>query len=100
MSQQVPSFIKKTKDGVVLKLHVQPRASKNKVVGLHGNRLKIAIQAPPANGKANKAVQQLLSKILDLPKSNIVLRSGITSRKKTFLISGISSSEVLSRLKM
>ncbi len=98
MPNQPPSYIKEAKDGILLLIHVQPRASRNKIVGPHGERLKIAVQSPPADGKANKALQKLLAKHLGLPKSRVVLRSGHTSREKTFLLRDISLRDILSRL--
>ncbi len=98
MPNQPPSYIKEAKDGILLLIHVQPRASRNKIVGPHGERLKIAVQSPPADGKANKALQKLLAKHLGLPKSRVILRSGHASREKTFLLRDISLRDILSRL--
>ncbi len=98
MPQELPPYLKKTKEGVLLELHVQPRASRNKVVGLYGNRLKVAIQAPPADGKANKALQVFLARLFDVPKSRIVLKSGASSREKSFLITNVSSKDILSKI--
>ncbi len=98
MPKQTPSYIKEAKEGILLMVHVQPRASRNKIVGPHGERLKIAVQSPPADGKANKALQKLLAKHLGLPKSRVLLRSGHTSREKTFLLKDITLTEILSRL--
>ncbi len=98
MPKQTPSYIKEAKEGILLMVHVQPRASRNKIVGPHGERLKIAVQSPPADGKANKALQKLLAKHLGIPKSNVVLRSGHVSREKTFLLKDITLTEILSRL--
>ncbi len=93
------SFIRKSKNGTLIELHVQPRASKNRVSGLYGNRLKIHVQAPPADGKANKACQKLLSKILKIPRARLILKSGASSRQKTFLIADTEPEYVASRLK-
>ena len=100
MSQKMPPFVKETKHGIILELHVQPKSSRNRLVGLYGQRLKIAIQAPPTNGKANKAIQQFLARLLHVPKSCITLKSGASSREKSFLISNISLQELLSRIKI
>ncbi len=94
---QVP-YLVKTKEGTLLRLHVQPRASRNKIVGIHGERLKIAVQAPPADGKANKAIQKMLAKTLDIPKAQVVLKSGASSREKSFLITGLSPAQILSKI--
>ena len=98
MSEGLP-FVRKSKNGTLIDLHVQPRASKNRVSGLYGNRLKIHVQAPPADGKANKACQKLLSKILKIPSARLMLKSGASSRQKTFLVKDTEPGYVVSRLK-
>ncbi len=95
---KLPPFIKESKEGVLLLLHIQPKVSRNRIVGLHGDRLKLAVQAPPTDGKANKAVQQLLSKITGLPRSKIILKSGATSREKSFLLRKAETKDILKRL--
>ena len=97
MKGQAP-FLTKSKEGLLMRLHVQPKASRNAIVGLHGDRLKVAVQAPPTDGKANKMVQQLLAKTLNIPKSRVQLKSGASSREKTFLIDGMPKGEILSKL--
>ncbi len=76
-----------------LDIKVTPKASADRVQGwapdAEGGRvLKIAVTAPPEDGKANKAVIALLAKRLKLPKSAITIASGETSRRKTLLIDG------------
>ncbi len=98
MSSSAP-FLKRTKDGTLIMLHVQPRASRDKISGIHGDRLKILVQAPPVDSKANKACQGLLSKRLKIPKSRLVLKTGASSRQKSFLVLGLRPEEILSKLK-
>ncbi len=78
--------IRKTTDGVVFKIFVQPRSSKNIIVGVHGDALKIKLTAPPVEGAANKACIRFLSKSLNIPKSNLEIISGQTNRTKRVLI--------------
>ncbi len=73
---------------LLLTLHVQPRAGKNQLAGLHGEALKIRLTSPPVEGRANKAVIALLAKLLHLPKSAVVIKSGLQSRSKQVIISG------------
>ncbi len=84
------AFIIDTKEGVILKLYVQPRAKKERFCGTYGDRLKLAVKAPPVDGKANKAVINFLSKFFNIPKSEICLKSGTASKRKNFLLNGIS----------
>ena len=93
-----PSFIEKTKNGTLIRLHVQPRASRDMIWGLHAGRLKVRVKAPPVDMKANRACQKLLSKILKIPKSRIVLKNGTSSRQKTFLAQDMDPEDVMSRL--
>jgi uncharacterized protein (TIGR00251 family) len=81
-------FLRETKNGIEIHLHVQPGASKNEISGIHGSSLKLRIKAPPADGKANKECQIFLAKFLDVPTSDVILISGNSSREKKFLIKG------------
>ncbi len=88
---QTLTYLRKEKGGTVsLLIYVQPKASRNKVVGLHDDAVKISTTAPPVEGKANAAVIKILSKFFNLPKSAIALQAGRESRKKRFSLSGIS----------
>ena len=78
--------IDEDKAGLKFNLYVQPRSSRNQVVGLHGNALKVKIKAPPVEGAANKMCIAVLAKALNVPKSAIELVSGKTARTKRLLI--------------
>ncbi len=67
---------------VVLYIKAQPNASKNKIVGLYGDSLKIAIKAPAVEGAANRELVKFLSKSFKVPKSQICFLSGETSKRK------------------
>jgi len=73
-------------DGLLIDVRVQPKSSKNAIVGIHGEALKIKLNAPPVEGKANKALIQLVAKLLKCPKSNVEIVSGQASRNKRLLI--------------
>ena len=79
-------YLRQTDAGVEVFLYVQPRASRNKVVGLQGEELKVALTAPPVDGAANKACCAFLAKLCSLPKSSVKLVSGETSRHKRLLL--------------
>jgi len=78
--------IKKTDIGISFKIYVQPKASKNAIVGEHGDALKIRLTAPPVDGAANKLCIKYLSKITGISKTAIEITSGHTSRTKHILI--------------
>lgn len=80
--------------GIVVTVHVQPKASKNRIVGLHGEALKICITSPPVDNKANKAVSAFLAELFSLPRSSVVLQSGQQSRIKQFHLTGLSLAAV------
>ena len=80
------------KDGtILLTVYIQPRASRNRIAGLHGDALKICITAPPVDNKANGAVIDFLSKFFKISKSNISIKSGKQSRTKHVTIAGLSA---------
>jgi uncharacterized protein (TIGR00251 family) len=72
--------------GLLFKVHVQPRSSRDQVVGLHGDALKVKLIAPPVEGKANKACIELLAEALGVPKSSLAIISGQTGRLKRVLL--------------
>ncbi|PHR24581.1 MAG: YggU family protein [Desulfotalea sp.] len=75
----------------LLFLHVQPKGSKTRIVGLHDQRLKIAVSSPPVDGKANKEVVRFLASVIGVGKKDIVIKAGLQSRKKTVLVSSVSA---------
>ena len=64
----------------VLSLHVQPGAKRTAVVGLYGEKLKIALAAPPVDGKANQVLVQFPDKSIGLAQSGFTMTAGETSR--------------------
>lgn len=73
---------------LTLTLHVQPNASKNEIVGLHGKALKVKIAAPATENRANAALIKFLSETLGLPKSAVAIRHGATGRRKVVEVTG------------
>lgn len=73
-------------EDLVLYCHIQPRASRDEFCGLHGERLKVRLKAPPVDGKANAHLLQFLAAAFDVPRSRVSLLQGDTSRAKTVLI--------------
>lgn len=82
----------------VVHVHVQPRAGRTEVIGRHGASLKIRVAAPPVDGRATDAAGAALASALDVPRKNVTLRSGATSRLKRFTVTGVTSDEVARRL--
>lgn len=74
-------------------MRVQPRASKSGVAGELDGALKIRLAAPPVDGAANEELARLLAKLFDVPRQQITLVSGQTSKNKLIRVSGISIEE-------
>ncbi len=98
MNRNMPPCLTTSKDGVILKVLAQPRSAKNQVVGLQEDYLKLKLTAPPVDNAANKLCRDYLAKLLQTSKSNIEIVAGHKSRRKTFLILGLTESEVKERL--
>jgi uncharacterized protein len=79
-------------------LRVQPGAARRRVVGKVGEDWKIAVTAPPVDGKANQACVDLLAEICGAPKSAVTLVAGASSRRKVFEVEGREPAEIEQRL--
>jgi len=82
-------------DGIVLNLHIQPRASKNEVCGAQGDALKIRLTSPPVDGAANKLCREFLASLFHVPKSSVEIIAGETSRHKRVRISDSDPARLL-----
>jgi hypothetical protein len=91
--------LKAVEGGVQIRIRAQPRASRNAVVGLHGGRLKVAVTAAPTEGKANRAVLEVLAEALGVRASAVAVVAGDRSRDKTFRVAGLSVADARGRLK-
>lgn len=79
-------------------IHVQPRASRNEIIGIHGESLKVRLTSPPVEGAANSLLVEFMAKKLGVSKSKIEIVSGEKSRHKTLRIEGVSKKEVVNIL--
>ena len=95
---ELAPLVQASRDGAVLRVHVQPGAGSEGLVGLHGNSLKVRVRAPAASGKANEALLRLLSRELGVPRSRLDLTSGAASREKRARFSGTPAADLLERL--
>ena len=75
-------------------VHVQPRAKRTEIVGMHGDAVKIRLQSPPIDGAANEELIQLLSKRLGVRRTDVELIGGVSSRRKRIRINGLTASDV------
>ena len=91
--------LKEVPGGVLLKVRLQPRASKNEVSGLHGDALKVRLTAPPVEGEANQACIEFIAGLVGVARGQVEIASGHKSRDKTLKISGVDRTTVHERLK-
>lgn len=76
--------------GVRFAVHVQPRARRTEIVGVHGDALKLRLQAPPVEGAANEALVAFLADALGVPRRNVEIVSGASSRTKVIEVRGVA----------
>jgi len=88
-----------TSGGVRLGVRVQPNARRSGIAGVREGRLKIALQAPAVDGKANKALVEFLAELASVPKSGIDILRGEKAREKTVLIRGVGADRLLEILR-
>lgn len=93
------AFITPCPGGVRLAVWLQPRASKNEIVGLQGEELKIKVTAPPVDSAANQALIDLLAEALDCPRGRIQITRGQTSRHKIVEIANLTAGQAFRALK-
>jgi uncharacterized protein len=84
--------------GISFAVKVHPRARKNAITGTVGDALKLALTAPPVEGKANQAVIEFFADLFQIPRSSVTIASGETSRNKVIRIAGVSKPVAEQRL--
>jgi len=91
-------IVQDDKNGAVLRVHIQPRASDTACVGIHGNAIKIRIAAPPVDGAANEELIRFLTREFSVPAAAVCIESGTGGRQKRVRLRGVSAGQVLARL--
>lgn len=81
-----------------ISVHVTPRASNDEILGFEEDTLRVRVTAPPARDRANRAMERLLARRLDLRPSAVRVVSGQTARQKVVEVEGIEEAELRSRL--
>lgn len=80
------SAVEYAAEKLTLRLYIQPKASRDAIIGLHGDEVKIAITAPPVDGQANAHLVKFLAKQFRVPKSQVTIEKGETGRHKQIMI--------------
>ena len=91
-------IIKETTDGVIFRIHLQPRASRTEICGIQGEEIKVRVTSPPVDDAANRLCIEYLADLLKVAKSRVAIVAGAHSRHKTVKISGIARATVLELL--
>jgi uncharacterized protein len=92
--------IQNSPNGATFAVKVHPRAKKNAITGEVGDALKLALTAPPVDGKANEACIEFFAKLLKVPRFSVTIAAGQTGRNKVIRVAGLSAEEVRRRLKI
>jgi uncharacterized protein (TIGR00251 family) len=90
--------LRETAEGVSFAVKVQPRARRDAVAGELDGALKLALTAPPVEGRANQACVDFLAALLKVPRSSVSITSGANSRRKSVRVTGVSAAQVQERL--
>jgi uncharacterized protein (TIGR00251 family) len=101
MSKPPAGAITASGGGCVINCLATPRASRNALSAWHDGRLKVALAAPPVDGEANKTLVKFMAEVLNVPKSSVCVASGLTGRRKSVEVNGLSADkavEILSEL--
>ena len=83
---------------LLLRVRVQPRASRNAIRLEPDGRVRVAVTAPAAEGAANQAVTDFVAKALGMPKRAVILVSGEKARNKTLRLMGVARAEIRAKL--
>lgn len=83
-----------TRDGIVFKVQVVPRASRSEIVGEHNGALRIRVAAAPVDGAANEELVRLLSRALRVPRSAVEITAGHSAKLKTVRVVGLELSAI------
>lgn len=87
-----------SKDGVRIHLYVQPNGKKSEILGQHDGRLKIRIQAPPVEGRANEAVEEFVAALMGVGRRHVAFVRGVQSRQKVVEVTGLNLAQAQARL--
>jgi uncharacterized protein len=93
-----PLLVTESDGAITFDVQVVPRASRDRLGPVHGDRLKVQLTAPPVDGAANEALVALVAKSLGRPKSDVSIVRGATGRKKTIRVAGVGRDALLDRI--
>jgi uncharacterized protein len=91
-------IVQEVDGGVIVSVHVQPRAGRTEITGRHGDALKIRVAAPPVDGRATDAARLALAGALEVAPAAVELVSGASSRLKRFRVTGLAVDVAVGRV--
>ena len=90
--------VREADGAITFDVQVVPRAARERLGPVHGERLKVALTAPPVDGAANEALIALLARALGRPRGDVAIVRGLTARKKTVRVAGVSRDTLLTHI--
>jgi len=94
----VPLKVTEADGAITFDVQVVPRASRDRLGPVHGDRLKVQLTAPPVDGAANEALVELFAKSLGRRRADVAIVRGQTGRKKTIRVAGATRDALLCRI--
>jgi uncharacterized protein len=98
VATKFPPWLTPRADGVMLDVLVAPRASRNRILGVHDERLKIQLTAPPVEGQANDALRRFIAEQLGVARAQVEIVGGAANKRKTVRLTGVAPHLVLLKL--
>jgi len=98
MNLDLSGAVRDVAGGVEVLVFCQPKAARSALVGTHGGALKVKVKAPPVEGKANRALLDLLAGVLAVPRGRLTLVSGEQSRNKRVRVDGVDAAGTLAAI--
>ena len=98
MNPDLRAAVREVPGGVELSVFCQPKAARSALIGMHGGALKAKVKAPPVEGRANRALLDLLAGALGVPRGRLTLVSGEQSRNKRVRVDGVDAESALAAI--
>ena len=100
MTIDITKIVFPNKKGVEIRFLVLPRSSQSKITGFHNDAVKVKLNKPPIDSRANAECCKVVAKYFGVSKTQVSVLHGITSRQKTILVQGVSVSKIIEKLKI
>lgn len=95
----LPAMFHQSRDGITFNVKVIPRAARNEIVGVEGDAVKVRLNAPPVEGRANEALVKFFAQELGVARAQVEILRGDTSRHKVVRVRGVALAKIQELLK-